>query len=158
MLCRWTCDVLGTAGVQGHFWARVSPLHAEYAALCEAPKRTSAQLLGSQADCICTLPLVGVKSFSVPVEAQQRHTSLPRGSGCQHDCAWASVKDTGTAGMSLVLPLQQQLKLCCWRRTHAVSGCFAGLASTFTLQPLDVVKTRLQGRSLLHRGFPHVQA
>jgi len=29
---------------------------------------------------------------------------------------------------------------------HAVAGCTAGLASVLALQPLDVIKTRLQGR------------
>ena len=33
----------------------------------------------------------------------------------------------------------------CVDRVHAVSGCLAGLASVLALQPLDVVKTRLQG-------------
>lgn len=34
-------------------------------------------------------------------------------------------------------------------RKHAVAGCIAGLSTVLILQPLDVVKTRLQGQLLL---------
>lgn len=52
-------------------------------------------------------------------------------------------------------------------RTHAVAGCVAGLASTLALQPLDVVKTRLQvqdgvarslGAATAYRGTAHALA
>ena len=53
------------------------------------------------------------------------------------------------------------------KRTHAVAGCVAGLASTLALQPLDVVKTRLQvqdgvarslGAATSYRGTAHALA
>ena len=52
-------------------------------------------------------------------------------------------------------------------RTHAVAGCVAGLASTLALQPLDVVKTRMQvqdgvarslGAATNYRGTAHALA
>ena len=39
-------------------------------------------------------------------------------------------------------------------RTHAIAGCAAGLAATLALQPLDVVKTRLQVQDGAPRGVP----